>query len=145
MTESMSSLSKINLLHQLQLSSKLASKHMDEVFAEIDLKKSSYEVLAALLNTQPECALSPYELMQSTHITSGSMTTRIDKLSKKGWVERTSNKMDKRSIKVRLTDSGRDVIQSAITKHEAAVDKLLSCLTQKEQQRLLKLLSKLVV
>ena len=143
MADSTDTFSKIAVLQKLLLSSKIANKRMDEVFSEIDLKKSSFEVLAALLNAAPECALTPNKLMELTHITSGSMTTRIDKLSKKGWVERISNSSDKRSIKVALTDSGRSVIESAVAKHEEAVDKLLGNLTEKEQQRLLKLLSKL--
>ena len=131
------------LLQGLLLSSKLVSKQLDDVFSEIDLKKSSFEVLAALYHAQPDCALTPNELIELTHITSGSMTSRIDKLSKKGWVERVSNKKDKRSVKVSLTKSGKGVIEEALKTHETAVSSILSCLTEKEQHRLAKLLGKI--
>jgi len=131
------------LLQGLLLSSKLVSKQLDDVFSEIDLKKSSFEVLAALYHAQPDYALTPNELIELTHITSGSMTSRIDKLSKKGWVERVSNKKDKRSVKVSLTKSGKVVIEEALKTHETAVSSILSCLTEKEQHRLAKLLGKI--
>ncbi|MFC3093806.1 MarR family transcriptional regulator [Alteromonas sediminis] len=131
------------LLQGLLFGSKIVSKQLDDVFSEIDLKKSSFDVLAALYHAQPDCALTPNELIELTHVTSGSMTSRIDKLAKKGWVNRVSNKRDKRSVKVSLTKSGKKVIEEALKTHESAVNSILSCLTEKEQHRLAKLLGKI--
>ena len=131
------------LLQLLAFTNKRVSGKLEDVYATIGLKKSSYEVLAALLNASPTYALTPNELLEITHITSGTMTTRIDKLTKKGWVERLVNKKDKRSVRVSLTSTGKTLIEEAVQEHDKAVQKILSAWTEKDQQQLTRILSKM--
>jgi len=130
------------LIEQLMLTNKSLTESLEKEFAKTGLKKASFEVLSALLNSGAPFSLTPNQLLDRTHITSGSMTTRIDKLVKKGWVERIVNSKDKRSIKVSLTESGQSVIAQALLEHERNLAKLLSVLTEKEQVRLNGILSK---
>lgn len=131
------------LLKYLSLSNKRVKSKLDDVYSDIGIKPSSYEVLVALLTASPANALTPNELMKLTHITSGTMTTRIDKLSKKGWVKRVVNTKDKRSVKVALTSTGKAVIEAAVKQHDDGVKRILSVWTAKEQQQLTKLLAKI--
>lgn len=130
------------LIEQLMLTNKSLTESLEKEFAKTGLKKASFEVLSALLNSGTPFSLTPNQLLDRTHITSGSMTTRIDKLVKKEWVERIVNSKDKRSIKVSLTESGQSVITQALLEHERNLAKLLSVLTDKEQVRLNGILSK---
>ena len=130
------------LIEQLMLTNKSLTESLEKEFAKTGLKKASFEVLSALLNSGTPFSLTPNQLLDRTHITSGSMTTRIDKLVKKEWVERIVNSKDKRSIKVSLTESGQSVITQALLEHERNLAKLLSVLTEKEQVRLNGILSK---
>lgn len=130
------------LIEQLMLTNKSLTESLEKEFAKTGLKKASFEVLSALFHSGTPFSLTPNQLLDRTHITSGSMTTRIDKLVKKGWVERVVNKKDKRSIQVSLTDSGQTVIEQAMKEHEKNLSKLLSVLTEKEQVRLSGILTK---
>lgn len=130
------------LIEQIMLTNKSLAESLEKEFAKTGLKKASFEVLSALLKSNAPFSLTPNQLLERTHITSGSMTTRIDKLVKKGWVERVVNKKDKRSIQVSLTQSGQTVIEQAMEEHEKNLAKLLSVLTQKEQARLSSILTK---
>jgi DNA-binding MarR family transcriptional regulator len=130
------------LIKQLMLVNKSLAENLDKELAKTGLKKASFEVLSVLFNSGEPYSLTPNELLEKTHITSGSMTSRIDKLAKKKWVERVVNKKDKRSVKVQLTKSGKAVIQQAISEHENTLINLLSVLTEREQQRLSGLLLK---
>ena len=101
------------IVEQLMLTNKLLTEHLDKEFAKTGLKKASFEVLSTLFYSGVPYSLTPNQLLDRTHVTSGSMTSRIDKLVKKGWVERVVNSQDKRSIKVSLTSSGKSVILAA--------------------------------
>jgi DNA-binding MarR family transcriptional regulator len=130
------------IVEQLMLTNKLLTEHLDKEFAKTGLKKASFEVLSTLFYSGAPYSLTPNQLLDRTHVTSGSMTSRIDKLVKKGWVERVVNSQDKRSIKVSLTSSGESVILAALQEHEETLTRLLSVLTDKEQVRLSAILSK---
>lgn len=132
------------IVEQLMLTNKLLTEHLDKEFAKTGLKKASFEVLSTLFYSGVPYSLTPNQLLDRTHVTSGSMTSRIDKLVKKGWVERVVNSQDKRSIKVSLTSSGKSVILAALQEHEDMLTKLLSVLTDKEQVRLSAILSKFI-
>ena len=58
--------------------------------------------------------LSPGQLLTQTLVTSGTMTNRIDRLAKKGLVERLPDPSDRRGVLVRLTDEGRDRADQAL-------------------------------
>ena len=122
------------------------SKHMnDELtksFTGYDLTSAGFDVLATLLRMGPPHSLSPNQLLQQMLITSGTMTSRIDLLESKKLVKRTTNKNDKRSVSVSLTSKGLHLIEQVITEHAKSQQRLVSNLSQEEQQMFTKLLRK---
>ncbi len=76
-------------------------------------------------------------------LTSGSITAAIDRLERKGMVERQDDPSDRRARIVHLTPSGRQVIECAFADHEAAMERATSGLTVAEQKRCVDLLRKL--
>ena len=76
-------------------------------------------------------------------LTSGSMTSAIDRLVERDLVRRKDNPVDRRARTVHLTAQGRTLIRRATDEHERAVAAALSSLTGSEQREALRLLLKL--
>ncbi len=70
-------------------------------------------MLAALRDAGLPHELSPGALMVETQVASGTMTNRIDRLSRRGYVTREPDPADRRGVLVRLTLSGRKKIDLA--------------------------------
>jgi DNA-binding MarR family transcriptional regulator len=75
-------------------------------------------------------------------ITSGTMTNRIDQLEKAGFVERSHNPDDRRSVIISLTEKGFAVIDAAVTEHVATQARLTSGLSKEDSAALNALLTK---
>ena len=58
--------------------------------------------------------LSPGRLLKETLVTSGTMTNRVDRLERRGLVERLPDPNDRRGVLVRLTDAGRRTVDGAL-------------------------------
>lgn len=76
-------------------------------------------------------------------LTSGSITTAVDRLERRGFVERQNSDSDRRAKVVSLTKDGKRTIQTAFEKHEIDMEKMAAPLSISERQTLLKLLKKL--
>jgi MarR family transcriptional regulator, 2-MHQ and catechol-resistance regulon repressor len=76
-------------------------------------------------------------------LTSGSITTAVDRLERKGLVERRNDPGDRRTRIVSLTPAGRKLIACAFADHTAAMDRAASGLTPEERDRAVELLKKL--
>ncbi len=75
-------------------------------FAEHLLDGWAFDVLSALRRAGEPYELSPGQLVQQTLVTSGTMTNRVDRLERSGFVERRPDPSDRRGVLVRLTPSG---------------------------------------
>jgi DNA-binding MarR family transcriptional regulator len=93
-----------------------------DVLAFRELELWEYDVLAALRAAESPHELSPGALVEETQVASGTMTNRIDRLSRRGYVTREPDPADRRGVQVRLTVSGRkkiDVVTADLAKAEA--------------------------
>jgi DNA-binding MarR family transcriptional regulator len=81
-----------------------------DVLASRELDIWEYDVLAALRAAVSPHELSPGALVIETQVASGTMTNRIDRLSRRGYVTRQPDPDDGRGVLVRLTVSGRKKI-----------------------------------
>ncbi|GGV89864.1 MarR family transcriptional regulator [Streptomyces gelaticus] len=98
-------------LEVLSRVSRLA-RHLDRArriaFSEHNLEPWEFDVLTSLRRAGAPYQLSPGQLLTQTLVTSGTMTNRIDRLTKKNLVERLPDPSDRRGVLVRLTAEGRD-------------------------------------
>ena len=104
-------------LHVLSRIARIAKQHARiraAAFAEHGLDAWEFDVLAALRRAGPPYELSPGQLVAETLVTSGTMTTRVDRLIERGLVERRPDPKDRRGVLVRLTPPGRDVVDGAM-------------------------------
>lgn len=116
------------------------SREMEKVFSQFGLNTSSFDVLATLRRAGDPYTLSPGEMLSTLMVTSGTMTNRIDQLEKAGWVIRKVNPEDGRSFLVSLTAEGLKLINQVIEAHVENQKRLVSGLSQQEQQALNQLL-----
>src|SRR5699024_2564938 len=72
-----------------------------------------FDVLSALRRSDDD-TLSPGALMQQTLVTSGTMTTRIDKLVARSLVSKSRSPHDGRAVEVRLRPEGIALVDAAM-------------------------------
>lgn len=141
-------------LEVLSRVSRLA-RHLDRrrraAFADVSidgvgLEPWEFDVLSALRRSGPPYELSPSELMAQTLVTSGTMTTRVEKLAERGLVRRSRRETgDRRGVRVRLTDAGRDAADAALEGLLAHERSLLADLSAADRAQLVDLLRRLVL
>lgn len=101
---------------------------------------SDFAVLEALLHKGP---LPVNVLGKKVLLTSGSMTAAVDRLERRGLVERQNDENDRRARIVYLTDRGRKAIRKLFKEHERDMERPVSCLTKREIESLAGILRKL--
>ena len=112
-------------------------------FAAHGLESWEFDVLAALRRAGAPYELSPGRLIRETLVTSGTMTNRVDRLADRGLVDRLPDPRDRRGVLVRLTGSGRDRVDAALSDLLAREQGLLSGLGRQERKQLVVLLRQL--
>ncbi len=112
------------------------SDEMNETFKVHGLTAGSFDVLATLLRSGPPHALSPNQLLDTMMVTSGTMTNRIDQLEKEKLVKRVRNPKDRRSVMVQLTETGRRLIDAAITDHVETQARLVKGMSKEQRVNL---------
>ena len=84
-----------------------------EAFAEHGLQAHEFDVLTVLRRAGEPFELTAGELSALTHVTSGTMTSRLDRLTQRKLVTRHADPSDGRLVRVRLTSSGRRRVDAA--------------------------------
>lgn len=102
-------------------------------FARHDLESWAFDVLSALRRSGEPYEMSPGGLMSQTLVTSGTMTNRVDRLVRAGFVERHPDPVDRRGVLVRLTPAGRTVVDAALADLLAQERDLLAPLSEAER------------
>ena len=89
-------------------------------------------------------ALTASALLKAATVTSGAITNRIDRMEVKGLVERVRDLDDRRSVLVRLTPHGREVVDGLLSPHLANAAQMLHSLNPEECEQLASTLCKLL-
>ena len=107
--------------------------------SSLGLGLSDFAVLEVLLHSgdQPVNAIGRKVLL-----TSGSITTAVDRLEDRGLVKRTAHPEDGRTRIVRLTAMGRRTIEEAFRQHACDMESTMSVLSREERVELVRLLKK---
>jgi len=135
-----SSMATVGRLHRV---SRAIERKLGAGLARFGLQPWSFDVLATLRRTGPPYELNPSAIVQSLMVSNSAMTNRIDRLEEARWVERAPASSDRRVTMVRLTQTGRQVIDAALEANLEAERGILSVLSSAEQDRLATLLRKL--
>lgn len=122
----------------------ISRDRLNPLFAQFDLQPGEFDLLATLRRSGQPYALTPTDLYEAAMISSGSMTNRIDRLEKVGFVTRKPNPADKRGTLVALTKQGLALIDRVIDAHVTNQQAIVNGLTAREQSQLSALLAKLL-
>ncbi len=112
------------------------------VFAAAGLTDGEFDVLAALRRDGAPFELTPSQLAQSTMITSGTVTKRVDRLAVADLVTRTRDDQDGRVRRVALTERGRVLVDELVGAHYTNEERLVATFSCLEREQLIGLLSK---
>ena len=126
-------------LHILSRVSRLADVLDDRraaAFVDHALQAHEFDVLAALRRSGEPFELTAGELCAATHVTSGTMTSRLDRLVARKLVLRRADEDDGRLVLVRLTAAGRRRVDGALTALLHSERELLAKLTRAKRDRL---------
>jgi MarR family transcriptional regulator, 2-MHQ and catechol-resistance regulon repressor len=107
--------------------------------AEAGLGLSDFAVLEALLHKGPQAVNT---IGKRVLLTSGSITSAIDRLESRKLVQRIVDEEDSRSRIVHLTATGRRLIKTAFRRHTCDMEDTLAVLKAEERMELIRLLKK---
>jgi DNA-binding MarR family transcriptional regulator len=109
----------LHLVGRLLRLATLLMRDIERALTAFDLTYGDFDVLSTLLREDDEHGMNPSRLARSALITTGAMTTRLDRLERLGLIARTGDPADRRAVLVRLTDPGRHRARAAT---EAVLD-----------------------
>jgi MarR family transcriptional regulator, 2-MHQ and catechol-resistance regulon repressor len=112
----------------------------NQSIARFEMGATDFGVLEALLHKGP---LTVTELRHKVLLTSGSMTTAVDRLEKRGLVARHGDVNDRRARVIHLTPEGRSLIECAFTQHRGQMEAALEGFSPEDRAQLLPLLRRL--
>lgn len=119
--------------------SKLLESKIGALHASYELKIGEFDVLSALKRADG-VAVTPSQLYQSMLLSSGAMTSRLDRLEKRELISREHCPQDRRSVKVSLTSKGKKLIDAVYPAHFALLTDLLAPMTAADKRQLAALL-----
>jgi DNA-binding MarR family transcriptional regulator len=120
-------------------------KAHERTLREHGLTLEEWSVMSHLRVGDLACRSSPGELAADLELSSGAMTSRLDRLEKAGLVRRLPDPDDRRGVVVELTPKGRDAWDEAAGIQGRREAFIASRLTKAEQRQLNALLRKLLL
>src|ERR1700722_7338763 len=140
MADAPSKNSGVHLWLVLMKAHRALSRHAMRSIEPSGLGLSDFAVLEVLLNKGPQ---KVNDIGRRVDLTSGSITTAIDRLEARGLVAREHDDADRRTRVVRLTRAGRAHISGVFAQHSDALEVASRGLTKAERKTLISLLKKL--
>jgi MarR family transcriptional regulator, 2-MHQ and catechol-resistance regulon repressor len=112
----------------------------EESWKHLGFCDSDFRVLEVLLHKGP---LPVNVIGEKVELTTGSITTAVDRMEAKWLVARKNHPEDRRIRIVELTPKGRRLIEKAYTEHELNMEKAMKVLSREQRALLVELLKRL--
>ena len=93
------------------------------------LQAYEFDVLSVLRRSGEPFERTAGELATRTHVTSGTMTSRLDRLAARDFVTRHQDPSDGRLVRVRLTKAGRQRVDAAFAQLVRSESELLEAVS----------------
>jgi MarR family 2-MHQ and catechol resistance regulon transcriptional repressor len=116
------------------------SRHAERSTRSAEMCFSDFKILELLLSRGPQPV---NEIGRRIDLTSGSVTTAVDRLERRGLVERSLDDDDRRARIVGLTRRGEVLIGKVFAEHARGMNDAAAELTVQERRNLVGLLKKL--
>ena len=133
------------VVQRIQRLSWLLRKSLDETASAYGLTHADWGLLGKLRSAGAPYRLPAGKLAEHLSITPGAMTSRLDKLERRGLVRRVPDDTDRRVLQIELTDEG-DLIWSEAVGVQAEKELMIAAaLDDDEKEELNALLRKLML
>jgi DNA-binding MarR family transcriptional regulator len=126
----------IHILSRIGRLAQLLDDRRSQAFAEHGLASHEFDVLAALRRSGSPYERTPGQLLEATHVTSGTMTNRLDRLADRQLIVRRAHPEDGRQLLIRLTSLGKRRVDSAFEALLASEEALLGGLSPAQRTSL---------
>ncbi len=114
----------------------VAGNAQERFHARFGITRADFDVLATLRRAGGAAGLSPGRLTAEMMLSSGGMTSRLDRLERAGHIVRMPDPGDRRALLVRLTDSGQQLIDEAVGAGLAQQQRMLADLPADRVRRI---------
>jgi DNA-binding MarR family transcriptional regulator len=88
-------------------------KRVDAALESHGLVLGQFDILATIRRNDNGEGVTPTQLLKGVVLSSGGMTSRLDRLEDAGLIVRMADPDDRRGVRVKLTAKGRKVIDAA--------------------------------
>jgi DNA-binding MarR family transcriptional regulator len=118
---------------------------LKETLSAYGITPEDWSVMTSLRLHGSDASTTPGALARDFDLSSGAMTSRLDRLEQLGFLRRLPDPDDRRAVRVELTDEGRAAWDAAIEVQGRKEAFFASALTKSEQRTLNELLRKLTL
>jgi DNA-binding MarR family transcriptional regulator len=108
------------------------ARRQEDVFSRFGLNRGEVGLLGTLRVASPPHRLSPTRLARGLMLSSAGVTSRIDRLERRGLVRRLDDPNDRRGVLIELTDEGLQLVDEAVAANTASERQLLERLDPEE-------------
>jgi DNA-binding MarR family transcriptional regulator len=129
---------------RLQVLTKYLDRHRDAVLAEYGLQWWEFKTLHMLRRGGTPYRATPGELAKQLGMSAAALTNRLDALEKRGYVDRTHDRDDRRKVVATLTPAGHKVWEQGIDQIARVEQDLIHELPTPDRTQLESLLRRLV-
>src|SRR3989454_10124874 len=140
MTKRKTDTSAIHTWLVLMKAHRAVTRHATRRIEALDMCLSDFAILEALLHKGPQPVR---ELARRIDLTSGSMTTAIDRLEARHLVTRADHATDRRAWVIHLTPKGEALITKVFAGHREAMERAMRGLSKTDRAALTNLLKRL--
>ncbi|HAM81902.1 MarR family winged helix-turn-helix transcriptional regulator [Ornithinibacillus bavariensis] len=118
-----------------------ASKSVQELIkkdiSNYGMRTSDFEILEVLYH---KGKLTVREVSEAVLINTGSITYVIDKLEKKGLIERNNCKDDRRVVYIQITAEGRKLMDDIFPQHQKVIEALFDGVAEEDKKTMIEVL-----
>jgi DNA-binding MarR family transcriptional regulator len=138
-------LSPVAIVLRLSRLRQIIDSELEATFAEHGLGGADFAALATLRRLSRSGGVSQRALMRALHLTSGTVSVRVERLSGQGLARRDPDPQDGRNTLVSLTAAGRALFEKVVPAHIDTENRLLVALGAEQRETLVRLLRELLV
>jgi len=120
----------------------LMGLHEPRIEATLGVSQTAAQALAVLDGAGEP--LTPSQIGERLLVSSATMTALLDTLEQRGWVRRTPNPDDRRSLLIEITDAGRETADTFLPGLHKLERLAMSALNDGERHQLLGLLERVL-
>lgn len=133
--------SPIGVVGRVMRLARLWDKEIKDFLAEHGLEPGEFDILSTLRRSGEPYELTAKTFLKASLVTTGAITLRVDRMAAKDLVARVPDATDRRSVKIRLTPKGLEVIDRVLPLHLANEARFLESLDADERRNLAATLS----